>query len=310
MATSLRGICGAGILKTNRGAVRHQVSSFSTARFNGWTRGRKTLFATLGIVTGGAGALLFALDQSVKASELELHPPKNPWSHSGFFSSLDHTSIRRGYEVYKQVCAACHSMRYIAYRNLIGVSHTEAEAKTEAEEIQVQDGPDEAGNMYMRPGKLSDYFPNPYPNEEAARAANNGAFPPDLSYITLARHGGEDYVFALLTGYCDAPAGIVLREGQYYNPYFPGGAISMAQALYNETIEYADGTPAYASQLAKDVSTFLKWAAEPEYDQRKLMLIKSLFIFSLLLAVSYYFKRHKWSVIKSRKLAYKPVSKK
>ncbi|GFG36321.1 hypothetical protein Cfor_00846 [Coptotermes formosanus] len=274
MAATVGRVCGASILKANRGAVRHQVSTFTTASFSGWTKKRKTLFATLGIVTGGTGALLFALDYSVKASELELHPPKNPWSHSGFFASLDHNSIRRGYEVYKQVCAACHGMKYIAYRNLIGVSHTEAEAKAEAEEVQVQDGPDEAGNMYMRPGKLSDYFPNPYPNEEAARAANNGAFPPDLSYITLARHGGEDYVFALLTGYCDAPAGIVMREGQYYNPYFPGGAISMAQALYNEAIEYADGTPAYASQLAKDVCTFLKWAAEPEYDQRKLMLIK------------------------------------
>ncbi|XP_069687858.1 cytochrome c1, heme protein, mitochondrial [Periplaneta americana] len=310
MAATVGRICGAGLLKTNHGAVRHQVSNLSTASFSAWTKGRKTLFATLGIVTGGTGALLFALDQSVKASDLELHPPKNPWSHGGFFASLDHSSVRRGYEVYKQVCAACHSMRYIAYRNLIGVTHTEAEAKAEAEEMQVQDGPDEAGNMYMRPGKLSDYFPNPYPNEEAARAANNGAFPPDLSYIALARHGGEDYIFALLTGYCDAPAGVVLRDGQYYNPYFPGGAISMAQALYNETIEYEDGTPAYASQLAKDVSTFLKWAGEPEYDQRKVMLIKSIFIFSLLTAVAYYFKRHKWSVIKSRKLAYRPVSKK
>lgn len=112
----------------------------------------------------------------------------------GFFS------IRRGYEVYKQVCAACHSMKYIAYRNLVGISHTETEAKAEAADIEVQDGPDETGAMFMRPGKLSDYFPNPYANEEAARAANNGAFPPDLSYITLARHGGEDYVFSLLTG--------------------------------------------------------------------------------------------------------------
>lgn len=310
MAATVGRICGAGLLKTNHGAVRHQVSNLSTGSFSAWAKGRKTLYATLGIITGGTGALLFTLDQSVKASDLELHPPKNPWSHSSFFASLDHTSIRRGYEVYKQVCAACHSMTFIAYRNLIGVSHTEAEAKAEAEEMQVQDGPDEAGNMYMRPGKLSDYFPSPYANEEAARAANNGAYPPDLSYITLARHGGEDYIFALLTGYCDAPAGVILREGQYYNPYFPGGAISMAQALYNETIDYADGTPAYASQLAKDVSTFLKWAAEPEYDQRKVMLIKSIFIFSLLTAVAYYYKRHKWSVLKSRKLAFKPVSKK
>lgn len=143
-------------------------------------------------------------------------------------------SVRRGYEVYKQVCSACHSMQYIAYRNLVGVTHTEAEAKAEAEQITVKDGPDDTGNYYTRPGKLSDYFPSPYPNEEAARAANNGAYPPDLSYIVSARKGGEDYIFSLLTGYHDAPAGVVLREGQYFNPYFPGGAISMAQVLYNE----------------------------------------------------------------------------
>jgi len=100
--------------------------------------------------------------------------------------------------------------------------------------LQVKDGPDDTGNYYTRPGKLSDYFPSPYPNEEAARAANNGAYPPDLSYIVSARKGGEDYIFSLLTGYHDAPAGVVLREGQYFNPYFPGGAISMAQVLYNE----------------------------------------------------------------------------
>lgn len=219
-------------------------------------------------------------------------------------------SIRRGYEVYKQVCAACHSMNYIAYRNLVGVSHSEAEAKAEAAETEVQDGPDESGAMFLRPGKLSDYFPNPYPNEEAARAANNGAFPPDLSFITSARHGGEDYVFALLTGYCDAPAGIILREGQYYNPYFPGGAISMAQSLYNEVIEYSDGTPATASQLAKDVGTFLKWAAEPEHDDRKRMAIKAFGMFSIMFLIAFYLKRHRWTTMKSRKIVYAPPTKK
>lgn len=162
----------------------------------------------------------------------------------------------------------------------------------------------------MRPGKLSDYFPSPYPNEEAARFANNGAYPPDLSWIVSARKGGEDYIFALLTGYHDPPAGISLREGQYYNPYFPGGAISMAQALYNEAMEYSDGTPATASQLAKDVSTFLKWASEPEWDDRKRILIKTIGICSVLLGLTYYIKRHKWSSMKSRKIAYYPKSKK
>ncbi|XP_046992522.1 cytochrome c1, heme protein, mitochondrial [Schistocerca americana] len=309
MAATVGRVSGVRLLKSNCNVLRSQVASISTARTS-WSRGKKALVTTIGIVTGGVGALAIALDRSVKAADLDLHPPKQPWPHNGLFQSLDHASVRRGYEVYKQVCAACHSMKYMAYRNLIGVSHTEAEAKAEAEEVQVQDGPDDNGNMFMRPGKLSDYFPDPYPNEEAARAANNGAYPPDLTYITSARHGGEDYVFSLLTGYCDPPAGVVLREGQYYNPYFPGGAISMAQALYNEVIEYSDGTPATASQLAKDVSTFLKWAAEPEHDERKQMLIKVLFIFPMLLGVVYYIKRHKWSLLKSRKMAFRPPTQK
>lgn len=201
-------------------------------------------------------------------------------------------------------------MKYIAYRNLVGFSHTEAEAKTEAEGIMVRDGPNEAGEYFMRPGKLSDYFPSPYPNEEAARSANNGAYPPDLSYIVSARHGGEDYIFALLTGYVEPPAGINLRDGQYFNPYFPGGAIGMAQVIYNEVAEYTDGTPPTASQLAKDVATFLKWTSEPEHDDRKRMIIKAVGMFSILLALSYYIKRHKWSSLKSRKISFYPKSKK
>ncbi|XP_030750444.1 cytochrome c1, heme protein, mitochondrial [Sitophilus oryzae] len=308
MAATVGRVCGAGLLKSKTGPCLSQISSYSTTRE--WSRGKKALLGSLGVIAGGAGALIIALDKSVRASELILHPPKNPWSHNGWFNGLDHASVRRGYEVYKQVCAACHSLRYVAYRDLVGVTHTEEEAKAEAEEQLVTDGPDEAGNMFQRPGKLSDYFPSPYPNEEAARAANNGAFPPDLSYIVPARHGGEDYIFALLTGYYDAPAGVVLREGQYYNPYFPGGAISMAQALYNEVIEYADGTPATASQLAKDIGTFLKWTAEPELEDRKIMTIRAIGIFSILIVLSYYAKRFKFASLKTRKIEFKTKEKK
>ncbi|KAL1501329.1 hypothetical protein ABEB36_006671 [Hypothenemus hampei] len=307
MAASVGRICGAGLFKSNKTNCLRQIKSFSTTRE--WTTGKKTLFGSLGVLAGGAGVLIYALDKSVRASDLELHPPENPWSHSGWFKSLDHASIRRGYEVYKQVCAACHSLRFIAYRNLVGVSHTEDEAKAEAEEQMITDGPDESGNMFQRPGKLSDYVPGPYANEEAARAANNGAFPPDLSYIVLARHGGEDYIFSLLTGYYDAPAGVILREGQFFNPYFPGGAISMAQALYNEAIEYSDGTPATASQLAKDVATFLKWTSEPEFDDRQRLLIKVIGISTILLAITYYAKRFKWSSLKTRKIEFRPKNK-
>lgn len=267
--------------------------------------GKKFALAAIGVGTGGAAGLLYALDESVKA-DIGLHPTKLPWSHSGLFDSLDHQSIRRGYEVYKQVCAACHSMKFVAFRNLVGVSHTMEEVKAIAAEFNIRDGPNDKGDMFERPGKLSDYFPSPYPNPEAAAAANNGAIPPDLSFMALARHGGENYVYHLLNGYCDAPAGVELREGQHFNPYMQGGAISMAPPLYNEIIEYEDGTPATQSQLAKDVCTFLVWTASPETDARKRLAIKVTFIFGILIPISWYIKRHKWSVLKSRKIVYTP----
>merc|ERR1711994_776424 len=161
--------------------------------------------------------------------------------------------------------------------------------------------------MFERPGKLSDHFPLPYPNDKAASAANNGAVPPDLSYIAIARHGGEDYIYHLLTSYAEeAPGGINLGEGQHFNPYFAGGAIGMAPPLYNEIIEYDDGTPATQSQLAKDVCTYLVWAASPEHDMRKKMAVKALMMFGFLMGTSYYLKRHKGSMIKSRKIVFTP----
>lgn len=274
--------------------------------FKNISKARKVAYGVLSAATAGAVGLGVALQAAVSAGALELHPPSYPWSFSGYLSSLDHASMRRGYFVYKQVCAACHSMNYMYYRNLVGTIMTEEEAKVEAEEVQVLDGPDDTGAMFERPGKLSDKFPKPYANDEAAKAANNGALPPDLTFITSARHGGEDYIFSLLTGYCDPPAGIEVREGMHYNPYFPGGAISMARSLFNETIEYEDGTPATASQLAKDVVTFLRWSAEPEHDDRKRMGIKMLMVSAVILFITFYYKRHKWTVIKSRKIAFKP----
>lgn len=182
-------------------------------------------------------------------------------------------SVRRGYEVYKQVCAACHSMKYLHYRHFVDVFMTEEEAKAEAAEALIDDI-DGSGQKIQRPGIINDKLPSPYPNKKAAAAANNGAAPPDLSLMALARHGGEDYLFALLTGYFDPPAGIKVDEGKSYNPYFPSGVISMPQQLYDEGIEYKDGTPATQSQQAKDVSTFMHWAAEPYHDRRKLYSLK------------------------------------
>ncbi|THG02451.1 hypothetical protein TEA_022421 [Camellia sinensis var. sinensis] len=182
-------------------------------------------------------------------------------------------------------------MSLISYRDLVGVAYTEEETKAMAAEIEVVDGPNDEGEMFTRPGKLSDRFPQPYPNEQAARSANGGAYPPDLSLITKARHNGQNYVFALLTGYHDPPAGVSIREGLHYNPYFPGGAIAMPKMLIDGAVEYED-----------DVVTFLSWAAEPEMEDRKLMGFNWIFVLSLAFLQAGYYRRMRWSVLKSRRL--------
>ncbi|KAG6546201.1 hypothetical protein Mapa_012239 [Marchantia paleacea] len=253
----------------------------------------------------GAGVTgLLGLTGVVYADEAEhgLASPDYPWPHNGIMSSYDHASIRRGHQVYQQVCAACHSMSLVAYRDLIGVAYTEDEVKCLAAEIEVEDGPNDEGEMFQRPGKPSDHFQKPYANENAARFANGGAYPPDLSLITKARHNGQNYVFALLTGYREPPAGVSVREGLHYNPYFPGGAIAMPKMLTDGGVEYEDGTAATESQMAKDVVTFLSWAAEPEMDERKLMGFKWIFALSLALMQAVYYKRWKWAPIKSRRI--------
>lgn len=248
-----------------------------------------------------AGAMSAA---AVYASDDHIPPPHQHWSHNGPLDAYDAASLRRGYEVYRQVCSSCHSMDYIAWRNLVGVTHTEEQAKMIAATYEVPDGFDNEGSPAERPGKLSDYFQGPYPNEEAARAANGGALPPDLSCIAKARHNGCDYVYALITGYHDAPAGVSVREGLHYNPYFPGGAIGMAPPLQDGQVEYEDGTPATVSQMAKDVSTFLQWCSEPEQDERKKAGLKwCTGLFFIVVGTAYY-KRFKWSLIKNRKISW------
>ncbi|KAL6507272.1 Cliotide T12 [Orobanche gracilis] len=226
---------------------------------------------------GVTGLLSFATVASCDEAEHGLEAPNYPWPHKGILSSYDHASIRR-------------------------VAYTEEETKAMAAEIEVVDGPNDEGEMFTRPGKLSDRFPQPYANEQAARFANGGAYPPDLSLITKARHNGQNYAFALLTGYRDPPAGVSIREGLHYNPYFPGGAIAMPKMLNDGAVEYEDGTPATEAQMGKDVVTFLSWAAEPEMEERKLMGFKWIFVLSLALLQAGYYRRLRWSVLKSRKL--------
>jgi len=195
----------------------------------------------------------------------------------------------------------------VPYRALVGTILTVDEAKALAEENEYDTEPNDEGEIEKRPGKLSDYIPAPYKNDEAARFANNGALPPDLSLMVKARHGGCDYIFNLLTGYPDEPpAGAQVGAGLNFNPYFPGTGIAMARVLYEGLVEYEDETPATTSQMAKDVTEFLNWAAEPEMDDRKRMGMKVLVITSVLFAMSVWVKRYKWAWLKSRKIVYDP----
>ncbi|EEH06411.1 cytochrome c1 [Histoplasma capsulatum G186AR] len=240
-------------------------------------------------------------------AEEGLHPAKYPWEHTKWTKTFDHQALRRGFQVYREVCMACHSLTRVPWRAFVGTIHTVDEMKAMAEEYEYDTEPNDQGEIEKRPGKLSDYIPPPYKNDEAARAANNSALPPDLSLIVKARHGGCDYIFNLLTGYPDEPpAGATVQEGLNFNPYFPGTGIAMARVLFDGLVEYEDGTPATTSQMAKDVTEFLNWAAEPEMDERKKMGLKTLAITAMLTAISIWVKRYKWAPIKSRKIVYSP----
>jgi ubiquinol-cytochrome c reductase cytochrome c1 subunit len=259
---------------------------------------------TLAKFAAGAALVAGATDQ-VNASADRIMPESFAFNHKGTFSSYDMASVRRGHQVYTNVCATCHSMNLLAYRNLVDNCYTEEEVRTMCEDVEVIDGPNDEGEMFERPAKLSDKWVPPYPNEEAARFANGGALPPDLSLMAKARPGGEDYIFALLTGYREAPAGINVMSGMHYNPYFSGGQIGMPQPLQDGQVEYEDGTPATISQMAKDVSVFLTWSAEPAQDDRKLMGVKWLTAVAAVSVGTAYYKRFRWNLLKSRRISYK-----
>ena len=293
------------LLATRFAAVNAGRTAFGT--YTGNVTKSKVLWAALGTAAAGGIGLMYALERSVSASAVELHPATLPWSHNGILDSLDYASVRRGYQVYKQVCAACHSMDQIYFRHFVNVFMTEDEAKEEAAEYEIADVDQDTGKPIMRPRKLFDKVPRPYDNDIAAKVANNNALPPDMSWINRARHGNENYIFYLLTSYCDPPEGIVLGEGQAYNPYFSGGVISMAQQLFDDMLEYKDGTPATQSQMAKDVATFLTWVAEPEQDTRKRMTLKAIVLLPIITVVLLYYKRYFWTTIKSERFIFRTV---
>jgi ubiquinol-cytochrome c reductase cytochrome c1 subunit len=223
-------------------------------------------------------------------------PPSLDWSFNGLFGTYDKASLQRGYQVYKEVCAACHSMRLVSFRHLTALGYTEDEVKAFASEYEVTDGPNDDGEMFERPARPSDRFPSPYPNDNAARVSNGGALPPDLSLIAKARVGGPDYLHALLTGYKEAPADVAMGENMYYNEYFPGQQIAMAPPLSDEIVTYADGQPnPTLDQLARDVSHFLNWAAEPELEQRKQTGWKVIIFLVIFTLLAYVTKRRIWA---------------
>jgi len=187
---------------------------------------------------------------------------------------------------------------------LVGVTHTEAQAKALAKSVEVQDGPDQEGKMFMRKGRLYDSLPKPYENDELAAFINNGAVPPDLSHITRARFGSEDYIFNILTGYKDPPPGMVVKSGQHYLPYFPGSLIAMAKALNDGAVEWEDDTPATVAQQAKDVATFLAWVGEPELEYRRYLTLKMTAALLLTLPFSWYVKKFRWSSYGTRRLSF------
>ena len=241
-------------------------------------------------------ALALALPLGAHAAE-EAAIPHRTWSFEGLFGTFDQGAAQRGFQVYNEVCAACHSMKLLAFRHLSGIGFTEDQIKQIAASKQVPDGPNDAGEMFERPGRPSDPFPAPFPNENAARAANNSAYPPDFSTLAKGRDGGASYIHGVLVGYKDPPAGVQLQSGMQYNEVFPGHQIAMPPPLSEGQVTYADGTPSTVEQMSADVSTFLAWVSEPELETRKRMGIKVILYMIVLTGFLYAIKRRVWAAV-------------
>lgn len=245
------------------------------------------------------------------------HIPREQWSFAGPFGTYDKAQLQRGFKVYREVCSACHSLKQVSFRNLAqdgGLGYTEEQAKTIAAEYTVTDGPNDDGDMFERPAILADKFPSPFPNEQAARASNGGAYPPDFSLLAKARAAhrgfpwfvfdaftqyqeqGPDYIHALLTSYEEeVPEGVTIPEGKHYNPAFlAGNAIGMAQPITDEAVEYTDGTPMTVDQYARDVAAFMMWAAEPHLEERKKIGFRVMIFLIVFAGLLYFTKQKLW----------------
>lgn len=248
---------------------------------------KKTIFSLVLASTLLTAPLAFA-------AEHEAEVPTQRWAHKGFFGTYDKAALQRGFQVYKEVCSSCHAMKFLSYRNLEEIGFTPAEVKAIAAQYTVTDGPNDDGEMFERPARPSDPFKSPFANNKAARAANNGALPPDMSLIVKAREHGEDYIFGILTGYDAPPADIQMNTGMNYNKTFLGHQIAMPKPLSDGQVTYSDGTSNSLEQEARDVVQFLAWASEPWQDQRKQMGVKVVLFLLAFAGIMYAAKRKVW----------------
>jgi ubiquinol-cytochrome c reductase cytochrome c1 subunit len=244
------------------------------------------------VLAASAALLLAAGCGAAKAAEVS-----EKWSFYGIFGTYDRAAAQRGFQVYSDVCAACHPVTQLYYRDLEGIGFSEDEVKAIAAQKEVTDGPNDNGEMFKRPARPSDHIVRPFENEKQARAANNGALPPDLSLIVKAREGGPNHVYAILTSYKDPPPDVKLGQGMNYNTAFPGDQIAMPPPLAEGAVTYADGTNATIPQMAHDVATFLAWAAEPNLEERHRMGLKVMIFLVVATVLFYGAKRKIWAAI-------------
>jgi len=266
----------------------------------------------LALVLAGSLLSLTAVAPAAAAGDQPV-PPRQKWSFSGPFGTYDRGQLQRGFKVYREVCAVCHGLKLVAFRNLAELGYPEAQVKTIAAEYKVPAGPNDQGEMFERAGQPADYFPAPWPNENAARVRYNGV-PPDFSVLAKARtyergfpwfvadmftqfqEQGVDYIHALLTGYEDKPpAGVTLPAGNFYNKYFPGNAISMPPPLSDKRVDYTDGSPATVEQYSKDVTAFMMWAAEPHMEARKRIGFQVMIFLLVFAGLLYFTKKKVWA---------------
>ena len=247
--------------------------------------------------------LIFFNPLSASSEEKKVDFLETNWSFEGIFGTFDRASLQRGYQVYQEVCSGCHSVQHLSYRNLYeegGPEFSKEEAKAIASQFDVTDGPNSDGEMFTRPGKLSDKFVSPYPNIESSIAANGGAYPPDMSVLAKARPDGANYIYSLLLGYEEPPADFELDDGVYYNKYMAGQKIKMSEPILDGLVEYADGTEATKEQMVKDVTTFLVWASEPHLESQHKMGFKTIIYLIILLTLVYLSKQKVWSRFNSK----------